>query len=358
MAPTDQPLHDVPFGETSGIHHFLLPGEGWGAAAEVTDLRGKGGKNPSPGLAGEWSESVRAWRSSVQAPPTKAQMDRLSAVAGRVESAWARAAAAAASHLRMHSRAVGVWKADETEWRASGTASSVPFLDPEGPVARLGLLMDAWCALWMWSPANGTVLPTLNEWIEAAELLLGQPTAVETGELFTSYDLADGTLDSVERFGKASVNEVIERFRWLKECQLIAERQAFFHWELDQAGVFLGGGFDIQVGNPPWVRPDWDEPASLAEFDPWWGVTDLTKAKDALKRGRRSRVLLDESAAHAVANDRAEIEGVSALLSAASREPILTRTPDQPLHGVHDQHLAALPIKGSCRTAPSRVAFH
>jgi hypothetical protein len=323
VPPTDQPLHEAPFGEVAGIHHFLIPGEGWGAAAEVTDLKGKGGKNPTPGLAGEWSEFVRAWRSSIQSVPTKAQIDRLSALARRVESAWAAAAAAAASHLRMHSRAVGVWKADETKWSTSGTASSVPFLDPEGPVARLRLLMDAWCALWMWSPANGTVLPTMNEWIEAAELLLGQPTAIETGEFFTSYDLADGTLDSVERFGKASVDEVIERFDWLKQCQVISQRQAFFHWELEQAGVFTSGGFDIQVGNPPWLRPRWDEPASLAEFDPWWGVTELKETKDTVMRERRSQVLLDATASAAVANDRAEIEGIGALLSAGSREPFL-----------------------------------
>ena len=323
VPPTDQRLDAIPFGEATGIHHFLVPGEGWGAASEVTDLKGKGGKNPTPGLAGEWSESVRSWRKSVLAAPIKAQIDRLSALSQRVESAWAAAASAAESHLRAHSRAVGVWGADESAWATSGTASSAPFLDPEGPGARLRLLMDAWCALWMWAPSNGTALPSFSEWLEAAELLLGQPSGVETGELFTSYDLADGSLDSVECFGKASIDEVLQRFSWLVECRKIADRQAFFHWELDQASVFQRGGFDLQVGNPPWVRPTWDEPASLAEFDPWWGVTDLTKTKDAIKKQRRALVLLDEEAAAAVANDRAEIEGVGALLSATSREPSL-----------------------------------
>ena len=184
--------------------------------------------------------------------------------------------------------------------------------------------MDAWCALWMWAPANGRDLPTLNDWLDAAELLLGQPNSLETGSLFTAYDLADGTLDSVERFGRASVGEVMTRHPWLVECKAIARTQGFFHWELDQAGVFATrGGFDVQIGNPPWVRPTWDEPASLAEYDPWWGVTDLTKTGNAIKRARREQVLANAAALLAVSKDRAEIEGVYALLGATSREPDL-----------------------------------
>jgi hypothetical protein len=117
----------------------------------------------------------------------------------------------------------------------------------------------------MWAPGNGANLPTFNDWLDAAELLLGQPSSLETGALFTSYELADGTLESVERFGKASVAEVVDRHKWLTDCQNIARTQGFFHWELEQPDVFAHGGFDLQIGNPPWVRPTWDEPASLAE---------------------------------------------------------------------------------------------
>ena len=76
------------------------------------------------------------------------------------------------------------------------------------------------------------------------------------------------------------------------------------------------------MGNPPWVRPDWDEPASLAEFDPWWGVTDLKERRTRSCGSPFSRTPR-YAAANAVANDRAEIEAVSALLSAPSREPVL-----------------------------------
>ena len=56
------------------------------------------------------------------------------------------------------------------------------------------------------------------------------------------------------------VAEVLEAHPWLGVCEQIAEKEGFFHWELDFAPVFAQrGGFDLQVGNPPWVRPDWDD---------------------------------------------------------------------------------------------------
>ena len=100
IPPTDQPLDQVPLGEAPGIHHFLLPGEGWGAAANATELKGKGGAKPEPGLAGQWCEHVRAWRSKVQGVPSKVQMDRLVALAHRIEIAWVIAARNAGEHLR------------------------------------------------------------------------------------------------------------------------------------------------------------------------------------------------------------------------------------------------------------------
>jgi hypothetical protein len=185
--------------------------------------------------------------------------------------------------------------------------------------------MDAWCALWMWAPANGTVLPTLEKWLDAAELLLGQPSSEQSGQLFTAHDLNDGTLDSIDQIGRARHTEILARHPWLRDCQTITRPQAFFHWELEHAPVFqTNGGFHITVGNPPWVRLDWDEPACLAEHDPWWGVTDLTKTSDSARRAHRSTVLKSDVAVAAYCQDRAENAGLAALLSSSSREPLLT----------------------------------
>jgi hypothetical protein len=320
VPPTDHPLHGTPLGVDVGIHHFLLPGEGWGAAADAAEL--KGGRN-AKGLADDWSATVRAWRAAVQKPPSKAQLGRLHALARRVEKAWAEAAQTVAEHTRRHERRIDVWGADPVHLPdAQATSSGAKLDDPDGPVARLKLAMDAWCALWLWAPEHGTALPTLGDWIDAIELLFGQ-RADETGTLFSLSDTMGGDLGSVGYFGKATVDEALDRHPWLRSCRAIADDQAFFHWELAFAPVFADGGFGLQVGNPPWVRPTWDEPASLAEHDPWWGVADLTKTADRVKRDRREQVLAVPAAHMDFVADRADNEGLGALMGAVTREPEL-----------------------------------
>lgn len=324
-APNDQHLATVPLGAVDGIHHFLVPGQGWGAAADAVELRGKGGKNPVKGLADEWAASVNAWRKAIHAKPTSAQVARVQALSRRVEAAWAQAAKdAAAFHAATRQAVPGLYGASALPLVSSSrTLATDRFLGQNSPAGRLRTLMDAWCALWMWAPANGSELPSFNQWLDAAELLLGQPDQTDTGSLFTPADLADGTLDSVEQFGRATLEEIHARHPWLAECDRIKVAQAFFHWQLEHAPVFERGGFHITVGNPPWVRLDWDEPACLAEHDPWWGVTDLTKTSDAAKRTRREANLSAPDVVETYCSDRAENEGLAALLSARTREPVL-----------------------------------
>ena len=324
LPPADQPISAQPLGADVGIHHFLLPGEGWGCTANADELKGKGGKNPVVALAEDWSERVRDWSKRVRGKPSKQQLDRLVVLGRRVEHAWEQAAKDAAAHLAAHERRLDVWGADDEHLpRADQTSGSGAFARTDGPVARLRLLMDAWCSLWVWGPANGSALPSLDMWIDAAELLLGQPTQAETGELFTAYDLSDDSLDSVELFGKATIAEILERHPWLTECQQIAASQAFFHWELEFAPVFAKGGFDLQVGNPPWVRPDWIERETLAEFDPWWGIADLKKIPIAERTERRLTLLESADVRSRYANERSENAGLMAILSAEALEPLL-----------------------------------
>ena len=85
-----------------------------------------------------------------------------------------------------------------------------------------------------------------------------------------------------------------ERFPWLDTVEEIAEDQGFFHWELRFAIVFADGGFDLQVGNPPWVRPSWDENGVLAELDPWFELQE--KPPVPLHSARKAKLLSSERA--------------------------------------------------------------
>lgn len=138
-------------------------------------------------------------------------------------------------------------------------------------------------------PVRRSAIPLADfaDWLAFAEALLG--TADVPGTLIDSFD----TLAKLERYendlpgfmGMDSEFMLPDRFPWLATVENIAEAQGFFHWELNFGLVFArGGGFDLQVGNPPWVRPRWQENLVLAELDPWFMLTDKPGASQWSER--------------------------------------------------------------------------
>ncbi|MEW6474310.1 MAG: restriction endonuclease subunit M [Actinomycetota bacterium] len=305
IAPTEQPPHQVPFGEATGIHHFLVPGEGWGSVADAAEI-----KELDPG----WVEAVQAWRNAIHGKPNRHQADRLVALAGRVEALWKQAARevgqlwdATRQHIAVRGSATlpaGTHFGDETIRRV--------LYDPRSAACRLRRLMDAWCSLWMWGQENGTALPTLDEWLDGVDSLLGRPDPGAAGVLF----LAGGTNEGVD-----AVEDAEHQHPWLVACREIADRQAWFHWELDFGPIFQRGGFDVQIGNPPWVRPIWIDEVALAEHDPWFGLTDPIPEDE--RRSRRQVVLGDGSARSRYLADRAENHALNALMGSVTQEPLL-----------------------------------
>lgn len=135
-------------------------------------------------------------------------------------------------------------------------------------------------------------LKDLDDWIDFLEAMLGTADKADDtilGRLETLEDL-DKYESDLPDFMLMDRGDPQTRFPWLSTVHNIAEKQGFLHWELDFALVFAEkGGFDLQIGNPPWVRPEWKETAVLAESEPWFVLTDKPPAAE--KRKRRSREL-------------------------------------------------------------------
>jgi hypothetical protein len=174
--------------------------------------------------------------------------------------------------------------------------------------------MDAWCSLWLWAPQHGTEPPSLDQWLSAAEALTRIDEVWEPRALFA--DEREPSLAS-----SSSLDEILDAHPWLRQARAIAATQNWFHWELEFSPVFARGGFDLQVGNPPWVRPRWSDEDALAEHDPWFGITDPLPEKE--RAPRRSAVLEDELARAQYVSERAENAGIGDALGAVTREPLL-----------------------------------
>jgi hypothetical protein len=140
-------------------------------------------------------------------------------------------------------------------------------------------------------------LANLDDWLDFAEGVLGRRDLDGLVPPFERLDQLKEHEDAlIEETGMDmdSSMRLTVRFPWLNTAQKIAKEQGFFHWELRFASVFAAGGFDIQVGNPPWVRPIWEENVVLAELDPWFGLQ--ANPSVTVYNVRKTELLLADSA--------------------------------------------------------------
>ena len=186
-----------------------------------------------------------------------------------------------------------------------------------GSFQRLKLLMDAWCGFWFWPLDKVDELPNRESFLAAAGLLLGHQAPHKATWPLLSVRLGF----QVEVLIKAAEEEVpnteilADVVSWLGvSCGLAAE-QNFHHWELvfpevlgavssgqfpvssgqfpvssncgGSAGSLETGnskletkpkGFDLVLGNPPWLKVSWNDAVVLNEFDVTLGVKESKSA--------------------------------------------------------------------------------
>ncbi|MHA7142862.1 class I SAM-dependent DNA methyltransferase [Arthrobacter sp. Sr33] len=304
------------------IHHFLLPGEGWGAAADAKEVKD---------IAAEEQKHLKAWAKGTRIALKKPQIDRLKALSERVEVLWKialRRLQIADSQAR---RFIDYWPHERTQETTAITRAEIEAAlnDRNGAYQRLKRVMNAWNALWFWPlTESGVEPPTVDEWIGALEGILGLRGKVNKFEGQKSFvgDSDWHELNAYEtlELGLATVassERLAERHPWLAVCDRIAEDQGFFHWELEFASVFGRGGFDLQVGNPPWVRPRSDESALLAEHDAWWQLAE--KPSQAVIRQKRIDTLALPGAARDFVEAATPTPVLAEFLGATSQYAVL-----------------------------------
>ncbi|WP_455033183.1 Eco57I restriction-modification methylase domain-containing protein [Lautropia mirabilis] len=111
-------------------------------------------------------------------------------------------------------------------------------------------------------------------------------------------------------------------FPELQVVQRVARQQRFLHWELEYADIFAQrGGFDIVLGNPPWIKLEWNEQGLLSDFDPRFAIRKLSAKQTSDQR---------EAVFTAIPKVRAEYveecaatEGMGQYLNAEQNYPVL-----------------------------------
>ena len=157
-----------------------------------------------------------------------------------------------------------------------------------GPYARLKFAMDYWCALWFWPIDKAEILPTRSEFIADMYLILegtietfkGVSESVKMGQIsFLPTEFEQLVMNINELYsgmGIVDIPKLCQQQPRLALVKEIADKQKFMHWELEFADLFAErGGFDLILGNPPWIKAKWNEQAVLSDIQPLFAVKNF-----------------------------------------------------------------------------------
>lgn len=307
------------------VWHFLLPDRG------MSGVDDKVVKSLEPGHF----ERMRLWRRAFNDPLTKEEVARARKLTEQAERLWQQHVTELARVRRLTRDELYVWP-DPAPNRAPTTTKEKDALWERemlsekvrnaSPYRRLKLAMDYWCALWFWPLTESEELPSREEWWFDLELLIHGNAELAAAPMDLLPDtLPHARIDfTVERdkHGHVNLDALLETNPRLKLANELVEGNRFFHWELEFADVLHErGGFDLMLGNPPWIKIEWKEKALLSDYDARFAIRRLSGQQAA---DQRSTTFSD--AAHArpeYINECSVQKGTQAFLNAVQNYPLL-----------------------------------
>ena len=312
------------------IFHFLLPDPGMAA------YKDKVIKELEPEAIGRCQHWNKAF---VGEAFTEAQIAHLLRLSKLVDDLW-KAWAEQQKQLRLRTTdPLPVWPESETTgandiaWTSLKLKDRIQEQEVNGrDVAntnarlRLKWAMDYWSALWFWPINQAGSLPSRDTWLLELSMILGdleQGVAPELGQgqLFADTQPKQLAVDFSDRHGFVDVEKLKAEFERLRQVEAVAKRIRPLHWDLEFADLLAGGGFDLIVGNPPWLKVSWEEKGVIGDTDPMVLIRKVSASELAKRRGDAFAGHSDLKAAY-----MQEFEGQNgsqAFLNAVANYPLL-----------------------------------
>ena len=334
------------------IYHFLLPDPGMASY----------GNKVAKTLYPKEFEQLKTWRKNFSAPLEAYEVARLQQFSRQIDTLWQQHADWLAKERRDTEDPMAVWPASDehaptSQRREKEARRSHGLLTHDDDIAtsyrRLKLVMDYWCALWFWPITKAAQLPTRAQWLmELGAIIEGniidtapqqqmdlspqpaEPVAVvlvpEVQGLFDGFEQQMPLSSHADvpalhdKHKQLRISRLRSNFPRIENVEAVVQQRRFHHWPLAFADVLFTGGFDLVLGNPPWLKVEWNESGILGEAYPLLAIrklsaTQLTKARnEAFKRF--SRLQADWTA------ELEESEATQAFLNATQNYPLLKGT--------------------------------
>lgn len=315
------------------VYHFLLGDPGMCA---YTDKVIKG-------LEPEKIAAINKWRKAFTKPLTDSEADDVLRLCNQIDALWDAHTQLRAEIKDKTTDPLSVWGQAQDEEHQPTTIRDKDriydslYLSKGGnnasPYARLKAVMDYWCALWFWPIDKADELPNRMEFLWDVNMLLGVGVVDTSGNkrrpqgqlsFFDNLDLDPYARELSDRYGKygaVNLDQLRADFPRLRIANEVAEQQKFFHWELEFSDVFESrSGFDLVVGNPPWILLGWNEQAVIGDTQPQFIIKNLSASETAKVR---MQALQDQKTLTEYFDEYTSIAGQQGFMSAVQNYPLL-----------------------------------
>ncbi len=248
-----------------------------------------------------WPErcaAAKSWiQNQVKPKWTEEQCQEALIISNLIDTHWERYTAEREKALAESMCTASVWPVPSSSNQALKVSPSLKQQEEiqakleatSGSFQRIKLIMDAWCSLWFWPLDDVENLPKRDTFLGAARFLLGDKLPDSSAQSMLSirlgFDVA--SLMKIAR-GVPDTEVVSSNVPWFTQVGEISREQYFHNWELvfpEMLGPFAShSGFDLLLGNPPWIGSDWNDSVILSEIEPLLGVRENKSAEYNQKR--------------------------------------------------------------------------
>lgn len=289
------------------VYHFLVGDPG------MSNYTDRVIKSLEPGKI----DLIKKWNKEFTKPYTQSEIDDLVNLSTTIDDLWAKVIVLRHELEQQTRDEIDIYGQKEEKYPQHTTIREKDEIlnkiyrsekmQNAGPYARLKLAMDYWCSLWFWPIEEADSLPNRTEFIYNMGLIL-EGGVVKVNSVVEPSLFGDDTVAKVAQqmilfkdLNHVNLDELKTVEPRLELVSEIADKHKFLHWELEFADIFADkGGFDFIVGNPPWIRLQWNEEAVLSDTNPIFSIKKMSASrtvnerKKALENRRTYDLYLDE----------------------------------------------------------------
>lgn len=240
-------------------YHFLLPDENMLASAGIGLIKSE--------FSEAQKKAVAEWKAEMKKPLNADECKKLEKICKVIDTLLVEHSKQIQGIIKDTTSIYKVYGMDEQQTALKGYDEKEHLTRSlnarNSPFYKLRTVMDYWCSLWFWDARQVADLPTRDYWYNEVENILG----VDLRHLDENAD-ARAILENIwQNAGDRSL--LFSTADRLQVVEALREQHRFFHHELEFLEVFKErGGFDVVVGNPPWLKLQFEEKDIIAELFP------------------------------------------------------------------------------------------